>query len=124
MKRSKINPVSKKRQDLNKIRSKFREEILMNRMMCEARISGCSRIPTDVHEIKTRARGGSIIDADNVLALCRPCHRFITDNPAFAAEHGFVVHSWSQEPDMIAAALARATFVYGDSVAWEVGPDD
>ena len=51
-------------------------------------------MPTDVHEILTRGRGGSIISEDNVLALCRTCHHFITNEPAWAKENGFVV-SWS-----------------------------
>jgi hypothetical protein len=69
MKRTRINPVSKKRQELNGLRRAFVKRILSERMACECRIQGCTWIPTDVHEIKTRARGGSIVDPENVLAL-------------------------------------------------------
>ena len=137
MKRSKLNPVSKKRMTLNRERRQFVSEVLKFRLMCEARIRGCTMTPTDVHEILTRGRGGSIIEPDNVLALCRSCHTWITNEPAWAKTNGFVV-SWSVtiEADLAAAKRARNAFVYGatapeddfdigvewdDSIDW---PDD
>lgn len=125
VKRSRINPVSSKRMALNRERKKFREDILRIRIMCEARIAGCTMTPTDVHEIKTRARGGSIIDPENVLALCRHCHHFITVEPAWSQEMGFTVHSWAGDAEMAAAKRARHSFVYGgtqvedDNGDWE-----
>jgi len=106
--------VSKKRASLNILRRSFVKKILNDRMMCEARIQGCTYMPTDVHEILTRGRGGSIIDENNVLALCRTCHHFITNEPAWAKENGFVV-SWSvnMEADLAAAERARHSFVFG-----------
>jgi len=71
-------------------------------------------VATDVHEIKTRARGGSITDPMNCIALCRSCHRFITENPAFAETHGFIVPSWAGEAEMIAAARARTAYLWSD----------
>jgi len=111
---TRINPVSKKRASLNILRRSFVKKILNDRMMCEARIQGCTYMPTDVHEILTRGRGGSIVDEDNVLALCRTCHHFITCEPAWAKENGFVV-SWSVniEADLAAAERARHSFVFG-----------
>ena len=111
---TRINPVSKKRASLNILRRSFVKKILNDRMMCEARIHGCTYMPTDVHEILTRGRGGSIIDENNVLALCRNCHHFITNEPAWAKENGFVV-SWSvnMEADLAAAERARHSFVFG-----------
>ena len=111
---TRINPVSKKRASLNILRRSFVKKILNDRMMCEARIQGRTYMPTDVHEILTRGRGGSIIDEDNVLALCRNCHHFITNEPAWAKENGFVV-SWSvnMEADLAAAERARHSFVFG-----------
>jgi len=122
---AKINPVSKKRQALNVVRRSFVKKILAERMVCEARIRGCTLTPTDCHEIKTRARGGSITDPENVLALCRSCHHFITVEPAFSQENGFTVHAWATEADMVAAERARHSFVYGlvgdtfDDVEWD-----
>lgn len=48
----------------------------------------------DVHEIKSRARGGSILDRDNLALLCRPCHTWVTINPAKAHDEGWTKHSW------------------------------
>lgn len=31
----------------------------------------------EVHEVRTRARGGSILDPDNCRAVCSPCHQEI-----------------------------------------------
>jgi hypothetical protein len=45
---------------------------------------------TDVHEVLTRGRGGSATDTDNQLCLCRPCHHWITVNPAEAEALGFM----------------------------------
>jgi len=118
MKRTRLKPVSAKRTAINAKRRKFRQEILTYRLMCEARIRGCSMTPTDVHEILTRGRAGSteesLLDTENVLALCRNCHTFITENPTFAKEFGFVV-SWSVtlEADLLSAKRARTEFVYG-----------
>lgn len=58
----------------------------------------CQRCKTkqsqDVHEIKSRARGGSILDESNLLCLCRSCHSWITQNPKEAREQGFLKNSW------------------------------
>lgn len=49
---------------------------------------------TDVHELKSRARGGSILDPDNLALLCRPCHTWVTTNPAAATAEGWLRNSW------------------------------
>lgn len=95
-------------------RTETRMAVFERSSRCEANIEPlCSYHATDVHEIKTRARGGSITDVNNCLALCRACHRFITDNPAWALEHGYVVHSWAGEAEMLAASRARRDWLYG-----------
>ena len=48
----------------------------------------------DVHEVKTRGRGGSILDVDNLRCLCRPCHTWVTEHPKESHELGLVVHAW------------------------------
>jgi 5-methylcytosine-specific restriction endonuclease McrA len=50
----------------------------------------------DVHEIKSRARGGSITDESNLACLCRPCHDLITRSPKRAQEENWSKNSWSQ----------------------------
>jgi len=114
MKRSRINPVSKKRQALMPMRRSLVKRLLEERMVCEARISGCTFRPTDVHEILTRGRGGSITDEDNCLVLCRNCHHWITFvSPAWAIENGFTLHAGASEADRRAASRARSAFVQG-----------
>ena len=122
MKRSRLNPVSSKRMLLNRERRQFVSDVLRMRLMCEARIAGCTMTPSDVHEIVPRSAGGSILDPANVLALCRPCHHYITVNPAFGYEHGFLAHSWSNSADLVAAQRARHAFVYGTTPEpdWEI----
>lgn len=48
----------------------------------------------DVHEIKSRGRGGSILDESNCVTLCRECHDFLTTHPRQAEAEGLSVHSW------------------------------
>jgi len=52
---------------------------------------------TDIHEVVSRARGGSILDPRNLVALCRGCHSFITKNPAVAEAEGWSKHSWERD---------------------------
>jgi hypothetical protein len=118
MKRSRINPVSKKRRSLEAERRATRELVLardLNR--CQCCVPGCTFHATDVHEIKSRARGGNIIaidgDLTNFLSLCRYCHHFITTNPAWAEARGFAVPSWAGPAEMRAAERARLQFLYG-----------
>jgi len=111
VKRTPLNKISKARTALNIKRRAFVQDILEERPECEAHIPRvCSRYACDVHEILTRARGGSILDPENVLALCRDCHTFITINPGFSQEHGFTVHAWATSADLIAAARARKMY--------------
>lgn len=56
-----------------------------------------SAVAIDVHELKSRARGGSILDPENFAALCRPCHSWITTHPAEATEQGWLRASWEDE---------------------------
>jgi 5-methylcytosine-specific restriction protein A len=48
----------------------------------------------DIHELKSRARGGSILDIENLVAICRPCHNWITEHPVEAAQQGWLKCSW------------------------------
>jgi hypothetical protein len=92
--RTRLAPVSAKRRKLNVSRRKFVEETLSARTRCEAgslirTVDGthrCGGFSTDVHEVLTRARGGDILDPDNVRAICRSCHDWIHRNPGIALE--------------------------------------
>jgi hypothetical protein len=67
-----------------------------------------------VHEILTRARGGSITDHANVCALCRNCHSFITTHPEWSLLNGFMLSSWSTEIDRAWAAFKRRERLLAD----------
>jgi hypothetical protein len=124
MKRSRIRPVSAKRGKLAKARQKTREAVLeRDKFVCQAQVPGCSLHATDVHEIKTRARGGSITDPDNCIALCRSCHSWITEHPAWAGEHGFMLHSWDGPAEARAARRERERFLHGEEVVGDDGED-
>ena len=58
---------------------------------CEASLYNvCTGLAQDGHEILPRSAGGSIVDPDNILLLCRRCHEVITVNPGWAREAGWV----------------------------------
>jgi len=85
---------SRKREALYRIRRPLVAALLVERPICER----CAMNPSvDVHEIKTRARGGSIVSVSNCKAVCRSCHIWIGLNPAKATEEGWLRHSWDED---------------------------
>lgn len=101
--RTRLRPMSEKRRAMLDERRAFVASVLQERPRCEAgepigTCDGkhrCARDSVDVHEVKTRARGGSILDADNVIAVCRRCHDWIHANPAASLRLGLLASSWS-----------------------------
>lgn len=88
-----LRPRSKKTQDLYRTeRIPLVIRILKERPVCER----CQRNEScDVHEVLTRGRSGGVrgsawLDPDNLAALCRPCHIWVTEHPIEAAEEGWV----------------------------------
>lgn len=71
---------------------------------------------TDVHELKTRARGGSITELSNCIALCRGCHSWITEHPAWATAKGFMLHATAGEAEYRAAERERMRWLYGEEL--------
>jgi 5-methylcytosine-specific restriction endonuclease McrA len=51
----------------------------------------------DVHEIVRRSQGGSILDEDNLMVVCRPCHRRIGNYPQLAFDLGLAKRSWERD---------------------------
>lgn len=51
----------------------------------------CTVRTKHVHEVLRRSAGGSILDKDNLLALCETCHRFCHEHPRIARELGLLV---------------------------------
>lgn len=84
---------SKKREAEYRLRRPLVARMLEQYPICQR----CGSNPSqDVHELLTRARGGSILDEDNCRAVCRSCHIWIGLNPAKAAEEGWLRHSWDR----------------------------
>lgn len=81
---------SKKRAAL--LRERKRVTADMYGQPCE--MPDCVQRVTEVHEVLTRARGGSITDRTNMRGLCSEHHRYITEHPAWAAENGWMRHAW------------------------------
>ena len=86
--RTRLRPRSDKRARLyREQRVPLVRELLEARPVCER----CHAAPScDVHEIQTRARGGSLLDPDNLACLCRPCHSWVTAEPAAATAEGWL----------------------------------
>lgn len=94
---------SKKTEEKYVERRELVARILQERPLCEAcrafaahdgKSTFNQHMSRDVHEIVRRSQGGSILDESNVLAVCRPCHIRIGNEPALAFELGLAKHSW------------------------------
>ena len=51
----------------------------------------CGGRSVDIHEPLTRARGGSILNPANTVAVCRGCHDWIHTHPESATRLGLLV---------------------------------
>jgi 5-methylcytosine-specific restriction endonuclease McrA len=89
-----------------RFRSKKRQAVYANerrpvvvRLMDEFPICvRCGTNPSDdVHEIVSRARGGSITDPANLVCLCRRCHSWVTTHPREATMEGWSAASWDRD---------------------------
>lgn len=94
---------SKKREADYEIRRPLVRRLLEERPWCEAcpvfaahdqKVTYVRQPSVDIHEVLTRGRGGSILEEDNLLAVCRSCHRRIGNHPALANELGLTQASW------------------------------
>jgi hypothetical protein len=94
--RTQIKRVSTKRRAENRQRRKMADTLFPERPVC--RWPDCGEWADDLHEPLTRARGGSIIDPENAVPLCRPHHDALTFTPeselGWAHEAGLLRHSW------------------------------
>ena len=112
---SSLRSVSKKRQQVSGKRRAMVREQLEARPKCEAgepiymhyvnkfgkafarerrRTDRCQGRATDIHEPLMRSRGGSIVDPENTIAVCRRCHSWIHANPEASVAMGLLRHSW------------------------------
>jgi len=51
---------------------------------------------SDLHELKRRSQGGSILDEENIICVCRPCHTRIGNYPQLAFDLGLAKHGWER----------------------------
>lgn len=51
---------------------------------------GCTEPWSDMHEVLTRGRGGDPTDGANILCLCRPHHKWVTEHEEEARKMGLV----------------------------------
>ncbi len=96
--RTPLRSVSAKRAKVQRQRQMMVRKELARRELCEAGAmiqfgghrSLCAGLAVDLHEPLTRARGGSILDPVNTVAVCRSCHDWIHTHPKAAAEVGLL----------------------------------
>ncbi len=63
------------------------EKYMAEHPLCER----CLQAPSmDPHERIPRSQGGSIVDPENLIGLCRYCHRWVHAHPRQATEDGWL----------------------------------
>lgn len=106
LKRTPITKRSQKMQEKYKARVPLVKKLLAERPWCEAcptfaqydNLAVYVRRPSrDIHELKRRSQGGSILDESNLLAVCRECHQRIGDYPQLAFDLGLSIHGWEEQ---------------------------
>ncbi len=113
MKRTPLKQQSAKRRKISVERSKMVRQELQARPYCEAgpiifkhevdtlgialvRARGrdymgqCTNRSVDIHEPLQRSHGGSIVDPENTISLCRRCHDWIHNHPKESIELGLL----------------------------------
>lgn len=83
-----VKRFSKKRAKQNRLYLKLREKFLQDNPMCQVGLPGCRHTSTTVHHVAGR-QGLRLIDVNNFLAACMPCHETIEHEPEMAKENGF-----------------------------------
>lgn len=92
--RSRLRPISSKRQAIQTERAVLRIRMLVAHPVCQ--VQDCRKESAHVHEVLTRARGGSILDESNCRAVCASCHRRIHDNPKWATEQRLLITQYER----------------------------
>jgi 5-methylcytosine-specific restriction endonuclease McrA len=94
---------SKKKEAEYRLRRPLVEKLLEEKPYCEAcpvfaehdeKATYIRQRSQDIHEIVRRSQGGSILDEENLLAVCRKCHTRIGNYPQLSFELGLAKHSW------------------------------
>ena len=100
-----IKQRSKKREKLYESRRPFVAGLLAEFPWCQAcevfaahdsKVTFVRRKSVDVHELVRRSQGGSILDKENCITVCRPCHTRIGNYPQLAFDLGLAKRSWEK----------------------------
>ena len=102
LKRSRINPVSKKRRKAIPERQRLRAEQLSQSPWCEACLDGCKLTASDVHEVINRSqRSTSWLESQFFVSLCRNCHAWVTTHPIWSRHHGYTLSAYQSEQEWL-----------------------
>jgi hypothetical protein len=82
-KRKSVSKVSSKRQKQLATYSKERIHFLDHHHVCQANLVGCTGFATEVHHQQGK-ENELLLEQDKWLAICRPCHTWITENSGAA----------------------------------------
>jgi hypothetical protein len=106
MKRTPLRPMSARRRKEMPARRAAVAALLAERPWCEVQLPGlCAGRAVDGHERLSRARGGDHLHPD--VAVCRPCHDHITQNPTWAEDNGWALPSAAPVTPVVAVLPVR-----------------
>lgn len=96
---------SKKKEAEYVIRRQVVSRLLSERPFCQAcpvfarhdgKVTYVRQGSVDIHELIRRSQGGSILEEENLLAVCRDCHNRIGREPQLAFDLGLAKRSWDK----------------------------
>lgn len=99
-------PIAKRSKKTEKVyveRRKIVAEMLLEFPLCYAcpifakhdgLVTFTHRPSVDVHELIRRSQGGSILERENLVTVCRQCHTRIGNEPSLSFSLGLARHSW------------------------------
>jgi len=82
----KIKSASEKRKEALEQYKILRDVYMKDHPICEANLDCCRKKATDLHHPK--GRGIYLNDVSRFMAVCRPCHNWITEHSAESIELG------------------------------------
>lgn len=111
--KTRINPVSKKRARSAPIRRKLVAQQLERIPYCEASLIGvgCTFTAVDCHEIVPRGRRPDAhLDPALFVSLCRICHAWLTAHPDYATRHALMLGATATPDEVEKARYIRSEY--------------
>jgi len=84
---------SAKQTKLDAVYKVARELYLKDHPMCQVHMTGCRGYSEEIHH--SAGRGEYLLDTTTFVAICRPCHIILEENPKLAKALGFSVERLS-----------------------------